>query len=109
MKPLLLIGCGGHARSLIDLIETQGEWHIHGLIGLPEQVGSTVLSYPVIGTDDDLATCEEDGVIGTVAGIVGNIQANEAIKYILDVGKCLNGKVLIINLLNLEFRICDLI
>ena len=59
--------------------------------------------------DDDLATCEEDGVIGTVAGIVGNIQANEAIKYILDVGKCLNGKVLIINLLNLEFRICDLI
>ena len=59
--------------------------------------------------DDDLATCEEDGVIGTVAGIVGNIQANEAIKYILDVGKCLNGKVLIINLLSLEFRICDLV
>ena len=56
MKPLLLIGAGGHARSLIDLIETQGEWHIHGLIGLPEQVGSTVLSYPVIGTDDDLPT-----------------------------------------------------
>ena len=58
--------------------------------------------------DEDIATCEEDGVIGTVAGIVGNIQANEAIKYILDVGKCLNGKVLIINLLNLEFRICNL-
>ena len=59
--------------------------------------------------DDDLATCEEDGVIGTAAGIVGNIQANEAIKYILGVGYCLNGKILIINLLNLEFRICDLI
>ena len=36
---------------------------------------------------DDIATCEEDGVIGTVAGVVGNIQANEAIKYILDIGK----------------------
>ena len=59
--------------------------------------------------DDDLATCEEDGVIGTVAGIVGNIQANEAIKYILGAGRCLNGKVLIINLLNLEFRICNLV
>ena len=56
MRPLLLIGAGGHARSLIDLIETQGEWHIQGLIGLPEQVGSTVLSYPVLGTDDDLPT-----------------------------------------------------
>ena len=59
--------------------------------------------------DEDIANCEEDGVIGTVAGIVGNIQANEAIKYILGVGKCLNCEVLIINLLNLEFRICNLV
>ena len=61
------------------------------------------------GIPNNIATCEEDGVIGTVAGVVGNIQANEAIKYILNVGKCLNGKVLIINLLNLEFKICNLI
>ncbi len=54
MKPLLLIGCGGHARSLIDVIETGGHWRIHGLVGLPDQVGSSVLSYPVIGTDADL-------------------------------------------------------
>ena len=59
--------------------------------------------------DNSIATCEEDGVIGTIAGVVGNIQANEAIKYILNVGKCLDGKVLIINLLNLEFRVCNLI
>ena len=56
MKLLLLVGCGGHARSLIDLIETQGEWQIHGLVGLAEQVGSTVLGYPVLGTDEDLPT-----------------------------------------------------
>ena len=60
MKSLLLIGAGGHARSLIDLIETQGDWHIHGLIGLPEQVGCTVLSYPVLGTDEDLPTLREE-------------------------------------------------
>ena len=60
------------------------------------------------GMPGDIATCEEDGVIGTVAGVVGNIQANEAIKYILDIGKSLNGKVLIVNLLNLEFKICNL-
>ena len=59
--------------------------------------------------DDDIATCEQDGVIGTIAGVVGNIQANEAIKYILNVGSCLNGKVLIINLLNLDFRVCNLV
>ena len=54
MKPLLLLGCGGHARSLIDLIEAAGQWRIHGLVGLPEHVGTNVLGYTVIGTDADL-------------------------------------------------------
>lgn len=54
MKPVLLIGCGGHARTLIDLIETSGQWRIYGLVGLPEQVGSQVLGYSVIGTDSQL-------------------------------------------------------
>ena len=59
MKPLLLIGCGGHAKSVIDLIETEGKWHIHGMVGLPEHVGSKVLGYPVIGTDEDLPKIRE--------------------------------------------------
>jgi len=59
MKPLLLIGCGGHARSLIDVVETAGEWRIHGLVGLPEQVGSEVLGWPVIGSDADLPTLKD--------------------------------------------------
>ena len=54
MKPLLLLGAGGHARSLIDLIEEEGRWRIHGLVGQPEEEGRTVLGYPVIGTDADL-------------------------------------------------------
>ena len=55
MKPLLLIGCGGHARSLIDLIEAGSHWRVHGLIGLPDQVGRQVLGYSVLGTDAQLA------------------------------------------------------
>lgn len=54
MKPLLLIGCGGHAKSLIELVESAEEWQVNGLVGLPEQVGSRVLGYPVIGCDADL-------------------------------------------------------
>ena len=54
VKSLLLIGCGGHATSLIDLIETADDWHIHGLIGLPQQQGNLILGYPVIGVDNDL-------------------------------------------------------
>lgn len=54
MKRILLIGSGGHARSLIELIESAAEWRIHGLVGLPEQVGSSVMGYQVIGIDADL-------------------------------------------------------
>ena len=60
MKSLLLIGCGGHARSLIDLIESAAVWQIHGLVGLPYQVGSSVLGYPVIGSDSDLPALFEE-------------------------------------------------
>ncbi len=53
---------------------------------------------------EDLLNCEAEGVLGTVAGIVGTIQANEALKKILNIGKNLNSYILILDFLNLNFR-----
>ena len=53
---------------------------------------------------DDILNCESEGILGTVAGIVGTIQANEVIKKILNIGKGLDGFILIIDLINLNFR-----
>ena len=53
---------------------------------------------------DDQFNCETEGILGTVAGIVGTIQANEILKKILSIGKSLNGYILILNLLDLNFR-----
>ncbi len=53
-SPLLLIGAGGHARSCIDVIEEEGKFSILGLVGTPEQVGNTLLGYPILGTDEDI-------------------------------------------------------
>ena len=53
---------------------------------------------------DDILNCEFEGILGTVAGIIGTIQANEVLKKILNIGKNLNGYILIIDLLNLSFR-----
>ena len=53
---------------------------------------------------DDILNCEYDGILGTVAGIVGTIQANEILKKILNIGQNLNGFILIIDLLNLNLR-----
>jgi len=53
---------------------------------------------------DDLLNCESEGVLGTVAGIVGTIQANEVLKKILNIGMGLDGYIFILNLLHLNFR-----
>ena len=53
---------------------------------------------------DDILNCEYEGILGTVAGIIGTMQANEILKRILSIGKSLNGYILILDLLNLDFR-----
>jgi adenylyltransferase/sulfurtransferase len=53
---------------------------------------------------DDILNCEYEGVLGTVAGIVGILQANEVLKQILNIGKNLDGEILILDLLLLNFR-----
>ena len=53
---------------------------------------------------NDLLNCESDGILGTVAGIVGTIQANEVLKKILNIGMGLDGYIFIIDLLHLKFR-----
>jgi len=53
---------------------------------------------------DEILNCEAEGIMGPVAGIIGNIQANEVLKKILKIGKDLNKNILIINFLTLNFR-----
>ena len=53
---------------------------------------------------NDILNCEYEGVLGTVAGIIGTLQANEILKKILNIGENLNGYILILDLLNLNFR-----
>ena len=53
---------------------------------------------------DDLLNCESEGILGTVAGIVGTIQANEILKKILNIGVGLDGYIFILDLLYLNFR-----
>ncbi|MDD5006812.1 MAG: acetyltransferase [Syntrophorhabdaceae bacterium] len=54
MEDLILFGGGGHCRSCIDVIETEGKYHIAGIIDVAEKVSQDVLGYRIIGTDDDL-------------------------------------------------------
>ena len=49
-------------------------------------------------------SCQEAGILGVVAGVLGVIQATEVVKYFLGVGELLVGKLLVYNALNLSFR-----
>lgn len=52
-----------------------------------------------------IPNCTEGGVIPTLAGIIGSMQANEVIKYITKTGELLVGKVLIFDAQNMQSRI----
>ena len=48
--------------------------------------------------------CDVEGILPTVAGIAGTLQANEVVKSILDKKNELVGKMIVFNTLNLNFR-----
>lgn len=53
-KPLILVGGGGHCKSVIDVAESAG-YTILGILDRPEEVGKRVLNYEVIGTDAEMS------------------------------------------------------
>jgi sulfur-carrier protein adenylyltransferase/sulfurtransferase len=57
----------------------------------------------------EIPNCEEAGVLGVLPGIIGTIQATEAIKIILGKGKILSGKLLVYNAMNMDFQKLDFI
>ena len=53
---------------------------------------------------DAVPTCKQAGVIGAMAGVIGCLQAMEAIKYITGAGELLTGYLLTFDALKMEFR-----
>jgi hypothetical protein len=49
-------------------------------------------------------TCSEAGILGAVAGMLGTVQAAEALRYLIGKGRLLNNRLLIFNALNMEYR-----
>tara|TARA_Y100001970_G_C14157107_1_gene816222 strand:- start:810 stop:1565 length:756 start_codon:yes stop_codon:yes gene_type:complete len=53
---------------------------------------------------DDLLNCESEGILGTAAGLTGILQANEVLKKILDIRGNIDGFILIIDMIKMNFR-----
>lgn len=52
-----------------------------------------------------IPNCSQAGIIGAVAGIIGSIQALEAVKYLLGAGELLTGKIFVLDGLSMRTRI----
>jgi adenylyltransferase/sulfurtransferase len=59
--------------------------------------------FPEKGEDEIIINCSITGVIGTLPGILGTMQANEVIKIITGIGEVCSGKLLLFNALNNSF------
>ena len=48
--------------------------------------------------------CEDVGILGSVAGVIGTLQATEVLKEIIGLGETMSGKLLIFDAINMQFR-----
>lgn len=60
--------------------------------------------FPSPPSPDQAQGCSETGVIGVLPGIIGTLMANETIKVITEIGDILSGKLLVLDVLNMNFQ-----
>ncbi len=69
-QKMILMGCGGHARSLVDAIEAAGEYTVAGfVVSNGSATDATYRDYGVLGTDRDLPAIFESGVTAAAVAV----------------------------------------
>ena len=81
-RKLILIGGGGHCKSCIDVIEQIGAFQIAGILDKPGLVGSSILNYPIVGTDDEIGNLIKSGYSFLIT--VGHIKSADIRKNIFN-------------------------
>lgn len=71
MKNLILVGGGGHCKSVIEAAESAG-YCILGVLDMPEEVGKEIFSTKVIGTDDDISVYVDKAEFVVTVGFIKN-------------------------------------
>ena len=85
MKEIILIGGGGHCKSVVDVIEQESQFVIAGIVEKPELFGKKILGYPVIGNDSDLESLAKKYTFANVT--VGQIRSPDVRIKLFDLAK----------------------
>lgn len=70
-KNLILVGGGGHCKSVIEAAESAG-YNILGVLDTPENVVKQVLAYSIIGTDDEIPLYVDKAEFVITVGFIKN-------------------------------------
>lgn len=70
-KPLILVGGGGHCKSVIEAAESAG-YSILGVLDVAENVGKNVLSYKIVGTDENIPVYVDKAEFVITVGFIKN-------------------------------------
>ena len=71
---------------------------------LPRKTTCLRCLFPIPPSSDDIPTCQESGILGSIAGSLGVLQATEAVKYLSGEEELLTGRLLIYEALSLRWR-----
>ena len=96
--------CIMYKKKLITGAISKFDGHIFSFDFEDKKTASLKDFYQEKEISDDILNCEFDGVIGTTASTIGTILANESLKMTMKIGQNLKNQILIVDLLNLNFR-----
>ena len=88
IKKIILIGGGGHCCSVIDVILTENKFEIIGIIDKEENIGKSVLGFPIIGSDNDIANISINSPNFIIT--IGQIKNNQNRVKLYNILKSLN-------------------
>lgn len=91
--PVVLIGSGGHAKIIIDLVELANLYSIVGVTTIDPEI-ETFNNYPVLGGDDVLPSLWGDGIRHAVIGI-GGFTNNKLRKSIFEKLKSMGFEIVV--------------
>ena len=83
LDKIILLGGGGHAKVLIDLVNTSGQFEILGILATQLEIGTKVLNVPVLGGDDLLPELFSKG-IKNVCIAIGSVKDNTRRRNLFD-------------------------
>ena len=85
MEKIIIIGASGHAKVIIDAIEVDGQYNIHGYIDSYKPQGKKILNYSILGSEDIIPELINKGINKGVIAIGDNYKRAKMAKKILKI------------------------